>query len=60
MVETLRRRYAQGSRQGVEVTVTVHPRVRPGDHPDRDARVAAVRASIASALPPAERVENAR
>ena len=28
--------------------------------PDRDARMAAVRASIASALPPAERVENAR
>jgi 1-acyl-sn-glycerol-3-phosphate acyltransferase len=52
--------HSRSPRQGVEVTVTVHPRVRPGDHPGRDARVAAVRASIASALPPAERVENAR
>lgn len=52
--------HSRSPRQGVEVTVTVHPRVRPGDHPDRDARIAAVRASIASALPPVGRVENAR
>ena len=37
--------------RGIEVTVTVHPRVAPSDHPDRASRMEAVRAAIASALP---------
>lgn len=39
------------TRCGVEVQVTVHPRVDPRAYPDRDALIAAVRARIASALP---------
>lgn len=38
--------------RGVEVQVTVHPRVDPRAFPDRDALIAAVRAAIGSALPP--------
>lgn len=39
------------TRRGVEVSVTVHPRIDPRAYPDRDALIAAVRARIASALP---------
>ncbi|MEZ4391880.1 MAG: lysophospholipid acyltransferase family protein [Polyangiales bacterium] len=42
--------HARVPRLGVEVVVTVHPRIAASDLPDRDARMSAVRSSIRSAL----------
>lgn len=43
--------HSLASRSGVEVTVTIHPRVDPRAYPDRDALMAAVRGAIDAALP---------
>lgn len=48
------------TRAGVEVTVTIHPRVDPRAFATRDALMEAMRAAIASALPAQGAAENGR